>query len=152
IEQFKLGIAAGTAAIFFDEPAGGERRLRVFVKEFLVGVGGGGVEGEIILLDVLAVVGLVGGGSGEALLEERVAAVPEGEGEEEQLVAVAKAGDGVLAPAVGLAAGVVVGQELPGAAVGAVVLADGAPGAVGNERPPAPPVGQSASVFLQALL
>ena len=57
----------------------------------------------------------------------------------EELVAVADAGDAVLAPAIGLAAGQVVAEEVPGVAVGAVVLADGGPGPLADVRAPAPP-------------
>src|SRR5262249_12082443 len=46
----------------------------------------------------------------------------------------------VLAPAAGLGAGHVVGEEVPGGAVGRVILAHGAPGAVGDVGAPAFPV------------
>ena len=45
----------------------------------------------------------------------------------------------VLVPAVGARARVVVGEVVPGVAVGAVVLAHGAPRALGEVRAPAPP-------------
>ena len=45
----------------------------------------------------------------------------------------------VLVPAVGARAGVVVGEGLPGIAVGAVVLAHGGPGPLGQVRAPAEP-------------
>ena len=109
----------------------------------MVRVRGGGVEVEVILLDVLAVVPLGAGQAEEALLEDRVAAVPEGRGEDDELVAVAPAGDPVLAPAIRLAPGEVVGQVVPGVAVVAVVLADRGPGAVADVRPPPPPAGRA---------
>ena len=74
------------------------------------------------------------------------------EGEDEELVAVAEAGEAVLAPAVGLAARVVVGEVVPGVAVGAVVLAHRAPGALADVRPPAPPRGDRGVFLLEALV
>ena len=59
------------------------------------------------------------------------------------LLFVAEAGDAVLAPAVGAAAGVVVGEVLPGVAAGGVVLADGAPLAVAEVGAPAAPAGSA---------
>src|SRR5207247_6842843 len=58
----------------------------------------------------------------------------------------------VLAPAVGAAARVVVGEVVPGGAVGRVVLAHRAPLALGQVRPPALPVAFTASVLLEAAL
>src|SRR5207245_5583377 len=81
----------------------------------------------------------VGRDAEQALLEDGVLGVPEGGGKDEDLVAVAEAGDAVLAPAVGLGAGQVVRQVGPGVAVGGIILTDGSPGTVGNVRPPAPP-------------
>ena len=48
-------------------------------------------------------------------------------------------GEAVLAPAVGARAGVVVGEVAPRVAAGAVVLAHGSPGALGEVRAPVPP-------------
>src|SRR5947209_8465475 len=97
---------------------------------------------EIVFLDVLTVIAFRGGEAEEPLLEDRVSAVPEGGREHEELITVADPGDAVLAPAIGLAAGQVVRQEVPGVAVGAVVLADGGPGAVADIRAPPPPAGR----------
>ena len=139
VEQLELGPLSAAAPVLLDQPPVGELGLRVLVEELHVGVRRRVVEVEVVLLDVLAVVALVGRQAEEPLLEDRIAAVPEGGGEAQELVAVADAGDAVLAPAIGLAAGQVVRQVVPGVAVGGVVLADGAPGAVGDVRPPAPP-------------
>src|SRR3954470_1089045 len=75
----------------------------------------------------------------DALFERRVGAVPEGEGEAEQLPVVADAGEAFLVPAIGARARVLVGEVRPGVGVGAVVLADGAPRALGEVRAPVPP-------------
>src|ERR1700742_573376 len=52
---------------------------------------------------------------------------------------VTPAGNAVLAPAIGPAAGVIVREMLPCSPVRAVVLADRAPLALAQIRPPAPP-------------
>ena len=94
------------------------------------------VEVEVVLLDVLAVVALVAGQAEQALLEDRVAPVPQREREADPLVAVADAGEAVLVPAIGARSRVIVREVVPRGAVGAVVLADGAPGALAEVRAP----------------
>ena len=139
VEQLELEALAVAAAVLLDQPRVGKLALRILVEVLHVRVRRRVVEVEVVLLDVLAVVALVRRQAEEPFLEDRVAAVPEGGGEDEELVAVADAGDAVLAPAIGLAAGQVVRQVVPGVAVGAVVLADGGPGALADVRPPAAP-------------
>ena len=75
---------------------------------------GRGVEVVVELLDVFAVVAFAAGQPEEPLFEDRVLAVPQGQGKAEALLVVADAGDAVFAPAVGAAAGVVVGEIIPG--------------------------------------
>ena len=82
----------------------GIRRLRVLVQVLHVAVRRRAVEVEVVLLHVLAVVALAGRQAERPLLQDRVGAVPQREREAQQLVAVADAGQAVLAPAVGLAA------------------------------------------------
>jgi hypothetical protein len=79
----------------------GKGRLGILVQKALIGVRGGGVYVEVVLLDVLAMVALAVGEPKEPLLEYGVPAVPNREGQAEQLLIVAQAGDPVLAPAVG---------------------------------------------------
>ncbi len=84
--------------------------------------------------------------AGEAehpLLEDRVAPVPQREPEAPGLLQVREGGHAVLVPPEGTAPGVVVREELPRVAVGAVVLADGAPGALGDVRAPVAPAGRA---------
>src|SRR5262249_4114090 len=87
------------------------------------------VEVEVVLLHVLAVISLGVGKAEEPLLDDGVAAVPEGEREAEPLVVVGDAREAVLAPVVGARARLVVAEVAPGVAVVAVVLA---------HRPPLP--------------
>ncbi len=99
-----------------------------------------GVEVEVILFDVLAVVSFVAAQAEEALLQDGIAAIPKGEREAEALVIVADSEDAVLRPPEGAQGGLIEGEIIPGVAIGAVVFAGIAPGAFGQIRPPAPPV------------
>lgn len=80
--------------------------------------------GEIEHGDVPRSVPLAVGQPEEALLQDGIAPVPQGQGEAQPLPVVGDAGDAVLAPAVGAGAGMVVGEKIPGVAVFAVVLPD----------------------------
>src|SRR5262249_19132241 len=104
-----------------------------------VGGGRGRVEVVVALLDVLAVIPLDAAQAEEPLLQDRVAPIPEREGEAEVAAAVADTEQAVLAPAVGPRAGLVVREVAPGLAIRRVVLADRPPLALGQVRPPAPP-------------
>ena len=110
VKQLELRTMAVAAPVLVDEALVGVLPLRVLVEPLHVGVRGRGVEVEVVLLHVLAVVALRGHEAEEALLEDGVALVPQREAEAEDLVAVADGGQAVLAPAVGAAARLVVGE------------------------------------------
>ena len=150
VHQLEFGLAAGPSTVLGEQSLVGVLHLRVLVKHPHVGVGGQAVEVVVILLDVLAVVALLVGQAEESLLEERVAAVPDGQRQAEVLEAVAEAGESVLVPSIGAAPGLVVGEVIPGVAVGAIVLAHGPPGSLGEVRPPALPVGATGRAVDQA--
>src|SRR5262249_28732628 len=116
------------------------------------GVGWGGVEIEVILLDVLAVVALAVGQPEEALLEDRIGTVPEGESEAEALAVVGDAGEAVFAPAIRARPRLIVAEVLPGITGLAVILADGPPLAFGEVRTPLLPGGAGFGGFLEAAL
>ena len=78
----------------------GKFRLRIFVEILHVGVRRRGVEIEVILLDVFAVVALVARQAEQPLLQNRVAAIPEGQCKADELMAIGDAADAILAPAV----------------------------------------------------
>src|SRR5262249_31839339 len=114
-----------------------------------VGVRRGGVQVVVELLGILAVVSLVAGKAVEALLEDRVAAVPQGEREAQPPLAVAPAEEPVLAPAIDAAARVLVREVLPRRPSGGVVLAHGAPLTLAQVRPPPLPVFLAVEVLVE---
>ena len=134
VQQFELGLPAPAAVM--DQRVVRIRPLRVLVEALHVGVRGRGVQVEPVLLGVLAVVALAVGQPEEALLEDRVLAVPERQREAQPLAVVGHARDPVLAPAVRARAGLIVREGVPRVAVCRVVLAHRAPLALGQIRPP----------------
>src|SRR5205823_10504864 len=111
--QLVLGIEPATAPVLRHQVAVRKLGLGVDVAPAHPRVRGGGVEVPPVLLGVFAVVALVAGQPEDALLEDWVPTVPEREGQAEELALVADAAEPVLAPAVGPATGVVMGQVLP---------------------------------------
>ena len=152
VQQFVLGLVLAPAATFLDELAVGELALRVLVEHLEVGVGRSGIKVVVNLLHILAVVALPVGQPEQPLLQDWITAVPQGQGQAQALLVVADAGQAILAPAVGPAAGMVMGKEIPGGAAGAVVLAYGAPLALAEVRAPLAPRLPAEAVFLQPLL
>src|SRR5262245_29625178 len=85
------------------------------------------IEVEIVLLDILAMVGFAVGQPEQAFLEDRILAIPQGQREAQALAVVADAGQTILAPAIGARAGLIVGEVIPGVTTVAVVLTHRAP-------------------------
>src|SRR5262249_6086358 len=98
---------------------------------------------------VLAVIALAVAQSEQPLLEDRVAPVPQRQREAKQLAAVGDAGESVLAPPVRTVLCVIMGEVVPGVAVGAVVFAHGSPLPLAQIRPPLLPCGSSFAVLLE---
>src|SRR5207253_2478391 len=101
IEQSELGILPGPLPVPADELVVRELSLRILVERLHVGVRRRRVEEEVLLLDVLAVVPLLGGQAEQALPQDGVYPVPEAEREAQPGLVVADAQEPVLAPAVG---------------------------------------------------
>jgi hypothetical protein len=152
VNQLELGVLPASPGILLHEPLIGKGRLRILVEELHVGMGGRGVEVEVVLLHVFAVIALGSREAEQALLEDRIAPVPEREGEAEPLMVVRDAADPVLPPAVGPRPGVIVGEVVPGRSVGAVVLAHRAPLSRGEIGAPAAPVSSPRLGLEEALL
>ena len=90
--------------------------------------------------------------SEQTFFQKGVAPIPQGEGKADELMAIAKASDPVLTPAVGARARVVVRKIVPGLAVRAVVFANGPPLSLAQVRPPTLPMSGPQARFLEPLL
>ncbi len=121
VEDLVFGITEAAAGVFRHQVVVGEGGLRVLVEHAHVRMAGNAIEVEVQLLDVLA------GQAEQPLLENGVVFVPQGQAQAPVLGLVGESGQAILAPAVGPAAGMVVGKVGPGVAVGTVVLAHRAP-------------------------
>ena len=127
VAELELPFVTGALAVLTAQLLIGELRLRVAVEPLHPRVRRRAVDGPPVLLGVLAVVALLVGEAEEALLEDGVLAVPEGDRDVEEAEAVADAAEPVLTPAVGPRHGVVEGELRPRVALRRVVLAYGAP-------------------------
>ena len=152
VVQFVLVRVIATLLIFTHQLGIGKGGLGIVVEQLHVTVGGGAIEVEVTFLDIFAVVAFWAGEAKEPLFEDRVAAIPKRKGEAEILVAVRDPCQPIFIPAVDPATGVVMGEIMPGVAIGAVIFAHGAPGALAQIRPPMFPVGDSLAIGKQALM
>src|SRR5205823_5005158 len=105
--QLELRIVLAAAAVLFGQPGIRERRLRILVQGFHVGMRRRGVEIEVALLAIFAMIALWAGQTKQPFLEDRVASVPQRHGKTEPAFPVANPQEAVLSPAVGTTASVV---------------------------------------------
>src|SRR5262249_33458562 len=129
IDEFILEILKSPARILLDQILVREARLGIFVDHLHIAVSRRAVYIELIFLDILAMIALRAGQAEHALLENRIVPIAQRQREAHILGAVADSSQTVLVPAIGAAAGVVVREIRPGAAILAVVFAHGSPGA-----------------------
>src|SRR5262249_20071671 len=125
-------------------------RLRILVQILHVGMRGRGVQVEVILFHVFAVIAFIAGKTEEPLFKDGVASVPKRKREAHALVAVADSRQPILVPAISPRPGLLMRKILPGLAVSAVVFANGAPSPLAHVRPPALPVSAAIVRLLQA--
>ena len=116
IEQLVLELFARSPPVRLDQVAVGILPLRILVEVLHVGVRRRAVDVEVILLDILAMVALAVGEPKQALLQDRVALVPQRQRETQPLFVIGDSAEPVLAPAVGARAGLVMGEVIPGVA------------------------------------
>src|SRR5262249_4926680 len=122
-----LHVITGPATTRLDQVAVRVGRLRILVEVLHVRVRRSRVEVEVVLLHVLAMVSLAVRESEQPLLEDGILAVPEGQGETEELPIVGDAGETILSPAIRPSARLVVAEVVPRVTIVAVVLADRSP-------------------------
>ena len=151
IEDFKFRIAPGAAAIFGNQPFVRKRRLRIFVKRLHVRMRGRGIEIEILLFYVLAVITLGAGEAEEPLLENGVASVPKRQGETDAAFAVGNAQEPVLAPSICPAARLIVRKIIPAIAIGRIILAHRGPLPLREIGPPPFPICLAIAIILEAV-
>src|SRR5215813_13628039 len=138
VEQFVFGSCLTAAPVGLYQIQIRIFILGIFIQILHIRVGRGAVEVIVILLDVLPVIGLAIGQAVHPLLEDRVLAVPQGERKAQSLLVVADTGEAVLAPVIGARPGLIMSEVVPRIAVLAIVLADRAPLALAQIRPPSP--------------
>ena len=151
IDDLELGLPPVAPRVLLHQKVVGKFGLRILVEHPGVAVGRHRVEVVVELLDVLAMIALAVAQAEHALLQDRVLAVPQRDGQAQVLLGVAKPADPVLAPAIGAAACLVMRQVVPGVAIGAVVLAHRAPLALAHIGAPFAPGLPARVGFLQAL-
>ena len=127
IKDLVLGIVQPTPGVFGEQVGVGKGGMGGFVEHAHVGMAGHAVDEKVQLLDVFTVVALGVIQAEQALLEDRVALVPQGQAQAPALCLVAETGQAILAPPIGAAARMFMGEVSPGIAVGAVVFAHRAP-------------------------
>ncbi len=136
VEKFILHLVAVAASVGLQQIGVGIGRLRIFVQKLHVRVRRRAVEVEVILFDVLAVVAFAVGQSKQPLFENRIPAVPEGQGKAKLLLVVGNACQTILAPAIRPRTGMIVGEKIPGITILAIVLANRPPLAFAEVRAP----------------
>ena len=127
VDEFVLQLVSGASLVGDDDVLVGIGPLRVLIQVLHVRVRGRAVQVEVIFLDVLAVVAFRIDESEEALFQDGIFPVPQCQGEAQQLLVITDTCKTVFPPAIGPRAGLIMGEVIPGIAVGAVVLTDGSP-------------------------
>ncbi len=140
LNQFKLALLPAAPPVFLDQPRVGKFRMGILVKRLHVRVRRRRVEVEVRLLHILAMIAFRPAQTEEPLLEDRVPAIPKGQRETKPAFPIGDSQQSVLAPTIGSAAALVVGKIVPAVARLRIILAHGAPLALGEIRPPAFPV------------
>jgi hypothetical protein len=139
VEQLVFAIEAGSVSIGGDQSLVGKFGLRIFVKIPHVRMRRRRIEIVVILFDVFAVIPFFVGQAEEPLFENGVAPVPQGDGETESLFGVGDSRQAVFAATVRPGARLIVAEMPPRVAGIAVILANRAPLAFAQVRPPFAP-------------
>ena len=152
VQQFVFRRADPAALILGNQVRVGECRLRILVEHLQIRMRRRRVQVVVELLDVFAVISLAVGQPEKSLLQNRIALIPQRQGQAQNLVVVGKSRDTVFAPAIRAAAGVIVRKIVPGIAMRAVVLAHRAPLPFAQIRTPLLPRGRRRGALRQPLL
>src|SRR5262249_16050496 len=152
IEQLVLEVLPASALVGLDQVGVRVGGLRILVEVLHIRMGRRAVEMEVILLDVLTMVGFAVGEPEQAFLEDRIPAIPQGQRKAQTLAIVADASQAILTPAIGPRARLIVGEVIPGITVFTVVLAHRAPLALAQVRSPLLPRNLLRLCFVKSVL
>ena len=139
VPNLKLTLHLRARAALGDQFFVGKTRLRIAIDHPHETVRWRAIDVPIKFLHVLAVISFRAAHAENPLLQERIAFIPKCERKTEPAFVIRNAADAVLVPAIRAGARVIVRKIIPGVAVGAVILAHRAPGALGQIRPPEMP-------------
>src|SRR3974390_2710177 len=123
--------------------------LRILVEVLHVRMRRRAIQVEVILLNILPVISLAVAQPEQALLEDRIASVPERHRETKQLAVIGDAGKPVLTPSVSTVLRVIMGEVIPCVAAGTVVFAHRSPLPLTQIGSPLLPRGPSFAVVLE---
>jgi len=101
VNQLAFGDILAAAAVLFDELGVRKCALRVLVQCSHIRVSRSGVQVEVVLLDVLAVIALRASQTEQALFQDAIVLVPQRERETQSAVVIADTQQPVFAPTVG---------------------------------------------------
>ncbi len=151
VDELVLRFTARPAPVLLDEVRVGELALRILVESGAPRMRRRRLEEEVLLLHVLAVIAFVMDEAEEALLQDRIAPVPQRDREADAALTIRPTEQSVLAPPVCATACVVVREIAPAIAVGGIVLPHGPPLSRRQVRPESLPVRGARRVMGQAL-
>src|SRR5207245_4618591 len=110
VHQLKLRCISSPASVLRDELAIRKLGLRIFVERFQVGSCRRGIQIEIFLLHILAMVAFRAGQTEKPLFENRITAIPESQRKANPALTISDAEQSVLAPAIRPTTGMVMGK------------------------------------------
>src|SRR5271165_1564606 len=152
IQQFELRRVSPSLGVLVQQPLVRVFPLSVLVQHAQITVRWRGIEIEVLLLYVLAMVSLVPRQSKEPFFEDSVFAIPHRQRKTDHLVAVADPPDSVFTPAIRSAVRMFKRKKLPGAASRAIVFPHRSPLPFRKIRPPALPVFLAQTRLFQSVI
>ena len=151
VHQLELRLLPRPPPILLDQLRVRKLALRILVERLQVGMRRRGIQKEIILLHILAVIPLVRRETEQALLQNRIAPIPQRQSETQPALAIRDPEQPILAPAIRPTARVIVREIIPARSVSGIILAHRRPLPLREIRPPAFPILRARRILGQSL-
>src|SRR5262249_50410821 len=129
-----------TSLVLFNQLRVWKFCLRIFVESLLIGMRGRGIQIEVALFDIFAVVPLVIRETKEALLQNRILPIPERGRESQTALSITETKKAIFAPTIYAAARVIVWKVFPAISICRIILTHRPPLAFRKIRSPSAPV------------